>query len=70
MIFGGKGTEAAVKIRNSKINESDYEKLLGVTFDKKLSFKKHVEDLHKRQTESFTHLLACLITLTLSNQKF
>ena len=40
MIFGEKSTEATVTIGNSKINESDYEKLLGVTFDKKLSFKK------------------------------
>ena len=40
MIFGEKSTEVTVTIGNSKINESDYEKLLGVTFDKKLSFKK------------------------------
>ena len=46
-IFGDKSTEATVSIGNSRINESDYEKLLGVTFDRKLSFKKHVEDLHR-----------------------
>ena len=38
-------TEVTVTTRNSKIKESDYEKLLGVTFDKRLSFKLHVEDL-------------------------
>ena len=70
MIFGEKSTEATVSIGNSMINESDYEKLLGVTFDKKVSFKKHVEDLSKRRTKSFMRLLVCRITLILSNQKF
>ena len=59
MIFGGKSTEATVTIGNSKINESDYEKLLGVTFDKKLSFKKHVEDLYKKANQKL-HALARL----------
>ena len=68
--IGVKSTEATVTIGNSKLNESDYEKLLDVTFDKKSRFKKHVEDLYKRPTKSFTRLLACLITLILSNQKF
>ena len=40
MIFGDKSTETTVTIGNSKITESDYEKLLSVTFDKNLSFKK------------------------------
>ena len=31
--------------RSSTINESKYEKLLSITLDKKLSFRKHVEDL-------------------------
>ena len=48
MIFGDKSTEATVSNGNSRINESDYEKLLGVTFDKKLSFRKHVEYLCKK----------------------
>ena len=59
MIFGGKSTEATVTIGNSKINESDYEKLLGVTFDKKLNFKKHVEDLYKKANQKL-HALARL----------
>ena len=59
MIFGGKSTEATVTIGNSKINKSDYEKLLGVTFDKKLSFKKHVEDLYKKANQKL-HALARL----------
>ena len=59
MIFGDKSTEATVSIGNSRINESDYEKLLGVTFDKKLSFKKLVEDLSKKANQKL-HALARL----------
>ena len=40
MIFGDKSTEATVSIGNSRINESDYEKLLGVTFDNLILFQK------------------------------
>ena len=61
MIFGDKSTEATVTLGNSKINESDYEKLLGVTFDKKLNFKKHVEDLYKKANQKL-HALARLST--------
>ena len=71
MISGDKSIEATVSIGNSRINKSNYEILLSLTFDKKLIFKKHVEDLlKKRPTKSFTHLLACRITLNPSNQKF
>ena len=59
MIICDKRTEATVSIGNSMINESDYEKLLGVTFDKKLSFKKHVEDLSKKANQKL-HALARL----------
>ena len=45
MIFGNKCEDSVVNIGNSIIKESDYEKLLGATFDKKLSFAKHMEDL-------------------------
>ena len=59
LIFGNKSTEASVSIGNSRINESDYEKLLGVTFDRKLSFKKHIEDLVKKANQKL-HALARL----------
>ena len=59
MILGDKSTETTISIGNSRINESDYEKLLGVTFDKKLSFKKHVEDLSKKANQKL-HALARL----------
>ena len=35
MVFGDKNTEITIKIGNSEIKESDCEKLLGITFDKK-----------------------------------
>ena len=59
MIFGDESTETTISIGNSRINESDNEKLLGVTFDKKLSFKKHVEDLSKKANQKL-HALARL----------
>ena len=63
MIFDDKSTEATVTIGNLKVNESDYEKLLGVTFDTKLSLKKHVEDLHKKANQKL-HALARLSNYT------
>ena len=34
MMFGDKCSKATVRIRNSTIDNSDYKKLLGITFDK------------------------------------
>ena len=45
MIFGNTKNVTTIKIGNAEIKESYSEKLLGITFDKKLSFKKHIEDL-------------------------
>ena len=59
MIFGNKCNDSVVTIGNSIIKESDYEKLLGVTYDKKLSFTKHVEDLCKKANQNL-HALARL----------
>ena len=39
-----KSTEKIIKIGNSEIKESDYEKFLAITFGKKLNFKS-IEDL-------------------------
>ena len=57
MIFGDNYSAATVKIRNSTVNESEYETLLGITFDKKSSFRKHVEDLCTKASQNF-HALA------------
>ena len=48
MIFGNKCKDSVVAIGKSTIKETEYEKLLGVTFDKKLSFTNHVQDLCKK----------------------
>ena len=57
MTFGNKTNDATAKIGNSEIKESTSEKLLGITFDIKLSFKKHVEDLCKIANQKL-HALA------------
>ena len=44
MIFGNKKKFTTIKTGNAEIKESYSEKLLGITFDKKLSFKQHIED--------------------------
>ena len=59
MIFGNKSKDSVVAIGESTIKESKYEKLLGVTFDKKLSFTKHVQDLCKKAHQKL-HALARL----------
>ena len=51
-LFGSKCKDAVVTIGNSIIKDSDYEKPFGVSFDRKLSFTKHVEDLCKSQTKN------------------
>ena len=61
MISGNKCSRVTVTIRNSTIDESDYEKLLGVAFDRKLSFRKHVEDVCKKVNQKL-HALARLST--------
>ena len=65
-LFGNKCKDSVVTIGSSIIKESDREKLFGVTFDKKLSFTKHVEDLPKKASQKFRALIA-LIIRTLSN---
>ena len=52
MILGDKFSNATVTSRKSKIKESGYEKLLGITVDKKLSFRKYIEDLCKKATHN------------------
>ena len=48
LVFGNKDDEATVNIFGSLIEESDEEKLLGVTFDKILNFKIYVNNLCKK----------------------
>ena len=49
MIFGAKGNnEISIKIGEACVKESKEEKLLGITFDRSLSFKQHVRTLCKK----------------------
>ena len=57
MISGDKYSKATVTIRNSTAKESQYEELLGITFNMKLSFRKHVEDFCKKADQKL-HVLA------------
>ena len=57
MIFGNKHSKATVKIGNLTITANEYEKLLGITFDKESSFRKYVEDLCKKTNQKL-HTLA------------
>ena len=58
MIFGNKSKDSVVAIGKS-IQRSEYEKLLGVAFDKTLSFTKHLQDLCKKAHQKL-HALAQL----------
>ena len=60
-MLGNKGVEATVNISGSLIKESDEEKLLGVTIDKKLIFKSHVNSLCKIASQQL-HALARIST--------
>ena len=42
ILFGACKERANIRVGEAQIEESDEEKLLGITFDKKLSFKTHV----------------------------
>ena len=48
MVFGNKIKDSVVAIGKSTIKESNHEKFLAVTFDKKLIFTKHVQNLCKK----------------------
>ena len=57
LVFGRKGVEATVNISGSLTEESDEEKLLGVTINKKLNFKSQVNSLCKQASQKL-HALA------------
>ena len=69
-IFGDKNIKITITIGTSELMESEYEKLLGITFDKKLNFKKHMKDLCRKRIKKFIHLHAYQIILIQLNQKF
>ena len=57
IIFGGRSNEVSVKIGEANLKESKEEKLLGIIFDQKLSFKQHVKTLCKKASQKL-HALA------------
>ena len=61
LVLGNKSVEAIVNISGYLIKESDKEKLLGVTIDKKLNFKSHVHSLCKKASLKL-HALARIST--------
>ena len=68
MIFGDKCSKATVTIRNLTTNESEYEILLGITFEKKVCSIKHVEDLCKKvyqKLHAFAYMSAYIALIKL-----
>ena len=59
LIFGKKEDQATVNISGSLIEESDEEKLLGVTLDKKLNFKLTLIIFVRKQAKSCMHWHGC-----------
>ena len=57
LVFVDKTNDVSVTVGNSLIKESSEEKLLGVTIDKDLSFKTHLDSLCKKATQKL-HALA------------
>ena len=55
-VFGSKGKEVSVNISGSLIQESDEEKLLGVTLDRRLNFKNHVSNLCRKASQKLLAL--------------
>ena len=51
IIFGANKEKVYMHVGEAQIEESDDEKLLGITLDKKLSFKKHVQTLCKKDCQ-------------------
>ena len=57
LVFGSNGEDVSVNISGSLIQESDEEKLLGLTLDRRLNFKNHVSNLCKKASQKL-HALA------------
>ena len=57
MSFGSKDEDVSVNISGALIQESDEEKLLGLTLDRRLNFKNHVSNLCKTASQKL-HALA------------
>ena len=59
MVFGDKSNDLTIQIDTTPIAESKEQKLLGITLDKKLTFKTHIESLCKTANQKL-HALSCI----------
>ena len=57
ILLGASKERVHIHLGEAQIEENDEEKLLGITLDKKLSFKKHVQTLCKKASQKL-HALA------------
>ena len=64
MVFGDKSNDLTIQIETIPIAESREQKLLGITSDKRLAFKTHIESLCKKANQKL-HAL-CRISCYLS----
>ena len=62
MVFGNKSTEQTIKTGNSEIKGSDYEQLLGITFNKKLNFKNILRTYVKKRIKIHEILMNSFIS--------
>ena len=51
MVFGDQSNDLTLQIETIPVVESREQKLLGITVDKKLTFKTHVESLCKKANQ-------------------
>ena len=59
MVFGDQSNNLTLQIETIPVIESKEQKLLGITVDKKLIFKAHVESLCKKANQR-VHALSCI----------
>ena len=61
IIFGTSKEKVNMHVGEEQIKENDHEKLLGITLDKKLNFKKHVQTLCKKTSQKLHALTSISI---------
>ena len=59
MVFGDQFNDLMLHIKTIPVVESREQKLLGITVDKELTFKAHVESLCKKANQKL-HALSCI----------
>jgi len=64
MVFGDQSNKLALKIETNPVVESREQNLLGITVDKKLTFKTHVESLCKKANQNLHALsrISCYLS--------